>query len=225
MRPEVCPRFPFLTFRQWSLAMTAASRARDTALINGILGIGRRCCVVAVLGAMCGCNPFQTGEPESPTGALIQYPSPSSTDNVLAILSLSVRAKDSRAFLDRLTADFRFLPDPVQIQGPDFRTFPVEWGTVQEEMALAVLFSNSDSVTVDWSSVFTQHRVEGASVGATYRVNVFSRTSLTASYTGRVEIVMTQVAGSWAVREWRDYVVSGESNTWGLLRARLLGSG
>ncbi len=204
--------------------MTAASHARNTT-IQRILGIARRCCVVGVLGSMCGCNPFQTGEPESPTGALIQYPSPSTTDNVLAILSFSMRAKDSRAFLDRLTADFRFLPDPVQIQGPDFRTFPAEWGTVQEEMALAVLFSNSDSVTVDWSSVFTQHRVEGASVGATYRVNVFSRTSLTASYTGRVEIVMTQEAGSWAVREWRDYVVSGESNTWGLLRARLLGSG
>lgn len=189
-----------------------------------------RCAAVAlstVLAAMLGaCNPFRTGEPESPTGVHVEYPPATTTDNVLTILSMAMRAEDNRAFLDRLAPTFRFQPDPVQTQDTDFRLFPADWGPAQEEVSLAVLFSNSDSTVAVWSSVFTQTRVDGALVNALYRVDVYARgASAPVTYAGRAEFLMAQEAGSWEISQWRDNVESGNPSTWGLLRARLLGSG
>jgi hypothetical protein len=138
---------------------------------------------------------------------------------------MALNGKDNRAYLDRLTSDFRFLPDPVQLQGDEFRTFPADWRLSIEEFALAGLFRNSDSVKVVWRSIFTQYRVNEAVVTADYDITVHVHSSPIRSFTGRAEFTMVQDAGFWRISEWRDFVESGNPNSWGLLRAQLLGSG
>jgi len=179
----------------------------------------------ALLIVLHGCNPFRTGTPEQPGGQLINYPQPTTTDNVLRILALSLGAKDNRAYLERLASDFAFSPDPVQRQSDNFRNFPAAWGYEHEEIFLAGLFSNADSIAVEWHNVLTQPQGEGATVTAFYDLTIWSQAQPETHYRGRAEFSMVQVAGIWNIRTWNDVVEGEYTTTWGLLRARLLATG
>ena len=171
------------------------------------------------------CNPFQTGTPESPIGALIPYPQPTSTDSVLKIIALALHAKDSPAYMDRLAEDFVFIPDPVQRESEEFRNFPERWDRAHEEVFLAGLLSNADSLVLEWHDVLTQPQAEGAFVTAIYDLTIWPRAQPAAHYHGRADLFMQQRAGVWNIQRWNDVVLEGITTTWGLLRAKLLATG
>lgn len=181
-------------------------------------------CILAV--AIAGCkNPFATGTPESPDGGLVNYPQPTSLENVLEILSLALQAEDNPAYLERLGESFRFIPDAVQLASPAFRNFPEEWTGDYEEVFLAGLLSNADSVFVVWENILSLPAGETSTTTADYELVVVTQTGDRTEYRGRVEITARQNAGVWNIEEWRDVLVSGYANTWGLLRAMLLAAG
>lgn len=175
--------------------------------------------------AVTACNPFKTGTPETPTGSEVDYPPPTTTDNVLTIIGLALGAQDNRAYLERLAADFVFRPDPVQLPTTEFRNFPANWSRDHEEVFLAALFSNVDSVAVEWRDVLTQPQGTGADVTARYSLTAFRTGQPETRYSGEAHLSMEQVAGVWNIRRWDDLVVSGASETWGLLRARFIATG
>ncbi|HDS74881.1 MAG TPA: hypothetical protein ENN56_04990 [Firmicutes bacterium] len=155
----------------------------------------------------------------------MNYPQPTSVENVLEILSLALKAEDNPAYLERLSESFQFVPDPVQLASPAFRNFPTEWTIDHEEAFLAGLLSNADSVLVAWQSVFTLLEGETATATATYELRVVTQVSEITMYRGQAEIVARQTAGVWNIETWRDVQVGGYTNTWGLLRAMLLAAG
>ncbi len=167
------------------------------------------------------CNPFRTGAPENPEGPQIDYPPPTTTDNVLKILAMALGAKDNRAYLERLSVDFAFRPDPVQLPTAEFQKFPSTWSRDQEAFFLAALFSNLDSVAVEWQDILTQPQGTGAEVTARYTLTAFRTGQSETRYTGQARFFMEQVAGVWNVRGWDDVVLSNVSQTWGLLRAQV----
>ncbi len=173
-----------------------------------------------------GCNnPFATGTPEPPRGGLVNYPQPTSLENVLEILSLALQAEDNPAYLERLSESFRFVPDAVQLASPAFRNFPAEWTGDHEEMFLAGLLSNADSVYVTWENILALPAGETSTATADYELTVVTLTGGRTEYRGRAEITARQTAGVWTIETWRDVLVSGYENTWGLLRAMLLAAG
>jgi hypothetical protein len=178
------------------------------------------------LGLLTACtNPFATGDPKVPGGPQVDYPQPTSPENVLEILSLALGAGGNPTYVERLAEEFRFEPDPVQMARQEFSGFPAEWTKAEESTFLAGLQSNADSVSIVWTNVFTLLVSEGSDVTADYEVYVRGRTGTETVYRGRAEMVMRQVAGDWIVSVWQDVVMNEETTTWGLLRAQLLASG
>ena len=169
------------------------------------------------------CNPFKTGTPEPPDHGTVVYPQPTTPDNVLEIIALSMSAKDRPAYMDRLTPDFIFTPDPLQLDSDEFRNFPAHWGVVEEETYLSGLMSNADSLQVVWTEVISQAGVSGYSVTALYTL-VAKTAGSDQRYDGKADFVMNETAGILYIRAWNDVVVSG-STTWGTLRASFLATG
>ena len=184
----------------------------------------RRWVVVALAGSLTGCNPFQTGTPDDP-GDFITYPQPTSADNVLEIIALAMRSRDNLAYLERLTTDFVFHADKLQSQSAAFQSFPEPWTKSHEEFFLSALFSNADSVIVDWRNAAVQLRGDDADVTVDYSVSVWGREQPPTLYEGRSVIIMRQVAGIWYIHEWSDSAPTNVTSTWGLLRARFLAAG
>jgi hypothetical protein len=181
-------------------------------------------CVTVV--TVFGCNnPFATGTPEPPGGGLVNYPQPTSLENVLEILALALQAEDNPAYLERLSDSFRFIPDAVQLASPAFRNFPAEWTGDHEEAFLAGLLSNADSVFVTWENILALPAGETSTATADYELTVVTQSGERTEYRGQVEITARQTAGVWNIETWRDVLVSGYENTWGLLRAMLLATG
>ncbi len=176
------------------------------------------------LGTACT-NPFATGTPETPQGSLVEYPQPTSPENVLRTLELALAARDNPAYLERIASTFEFVPDPVQSQEDSFTSFPDIWTREHEEVFLAGLLSNTDSLGLAWTDILTAPESGGTSVEADYELRVWMRGGDIARYAGRANMRMSQSAGLWSVETWHDVVVGSEAATWGLLRAMLVGSG
>jgi hypothetical protein len=188
------------------------------------LHITRVSIALAFTVAIAGCNPFQTGTPEAPSGTSIIYPQPTNPDNVLEIIALAMNAGDKPAYAERLATGFRFHPDPVQLDGNDFRNFPTNWGVVEEEAYLAGLMSNTDSLNVIWTEVLSQPGTTSYNVTALYSLT-FHAGGTVERFDGKAEFVMIETAGILYVSTWRDIVVGGNANTWGALRAQFLATG
>jgi len=179
---------------------------------------------VVTAAAVASCNPFGTGTPDPPAGVVI-YPPPTSPENVLATLALALGAKDNLTYLERLTEDFLFRPDPVQAQGDAFRNLPARWGIEQERAFLAALMANADSLALIWQGVLVQPQGDGARVTANYELTVWARAGPVSRYTGQADLLMRQTAGIWSILSWDDVVREGMTATWGLLRADILATG
>ena len=187
-------------------------------------GISRRIAVVLLAVVTAGCNPFQTGMPDPPAGTTVNYPQPTTVDNVLSIIRLSLQTKDTPAYTERLGDTFVFVPDPVQLGSNEFASFPEIWSAVHEEAFLTGLFSNADSLSLTWSDVLTQSVGTEHHVTASYELRVWISSSPTA-YVGNAEITMAEISGILYISRWRDAALSGNVQTMGLLRARLLAAG
>jgi hypothetical protein len=180
----------------------------------------------ALIAASSGCtNPFSTGDPEFPEGDLVNYPQPTSAENVLATLVLALGAQDKPAYMERIGTEFRFYPDPVQLQSQEFNNFPADWTPIEEETFIASLLGYAGSVTLVWSNTSTRLEGTGAVISTDYLLDVVSPNSEIIHYSGRADLTMMQDAGIWYVESWRDVLTNSVSTTWGLLRAQLLTAG
>ncbi len=189
--------------------------------------MGRRCTTILLtllLGTLHGCDVFRTGTPESP-GNVAAYPQATSTDNVLEIIAIATTHKDNLAYLERLTDDFVFLPDDLQRESDAFRTFPDPWEKRQEDSFLGALFSNIDSLGVEWAGAVAQFTGDDAEVAADYTLTAWKTAQPATIYRGQTVMAMRQVAGNWYIHTWSDVALANTTSTWGLLRAQLLAGG
>ena len=180
--------------------------------------------VLSLVLGLIACDVFETGTPENPA-SFIAYPQPTSTDNVLQTIALASQAQDNLAYLERLTGDFVFNPDNLQRQSDAFRTFPDPWGRTHEEFFLRGLFSNVDSLHVNWDDAAAQFHGDEADVTVDYVVTTWGRIQERVEYRGRAIMTMRQVAGIWYIHTWNDRAPANSTITWGLLRAQLLAAG
>jgi hypothetical protein len=182
--------------------------------------------LIVLLLLVFGCrNPFATREPEPPTGEQLPLLEPTSAENVLKNLEISCEHMSINNYMDTLSEDFLFLPDPS-----DSDRFPgvfsQPWGREEESIFCQRLFDKEMTTLISFSSSVDSNAtvIEGdpeSGPECHYRYDYdigLIRTGAPSRVKGSAEFSLRcDQQGNWIIFHWEDEKT--DSHTWGELRA------
>ncbi len=181
--------------------------------------------LIVLLLLVSGCrNPFSTREPEPPTGEQLPLVEPTSAENVLRNLEISCEYMSINDYMNTLSEDFLFLPDPSdRNRFPE--VFSQPWDRQREfefcrrlfnkEMTSLISFSSS----VDSNVTVIEETPSSAHYRYDYHITLIHHTDAPRSVRGRAEFYLRcDQLGNWTIFRWEDEKT--DLHSWGELRAR-----
>ncbi|MCK4417959.1 MAG: hypothetical protein KAV99_07300 [Candidatus Latescibacteria bacterium] len=180
--------------------------------------------LIVLLLLVFGCrNPFATREPEPPTGEQLPLLEPTSAENVLKNLEISCEHMSINNYMDTLSEDFLFLPDPSDSDRfPD--VFSEPWGREEESIFCQKLFDKemttliSFSSSVDSNATVIEETADFVHYRYDYHIALIHHTDAPRSVKGSAEFSLRcDQQGNWIIFHWEDEKT--DSHTWGELRA------
>ncbi len=175
-------------------------------------------------------NPFATRSADPPSVRRGTWEEPIFYDHVLHNLESSYNEQIIGNFIDSISEDFLFIPDPVDdAQNPEiFR----EWGFEQESDVTRSIFSSGTGRFIDLTLVDTTMAVTFYPAGDTVRTEMIydltvaqDRVSAPRHMVGRAVLYVSEGQGGiWKIYRWEDSKADfPDSSSWGELKAAFAG--
>ncbi len=166
---------------------------------------------------------FETRTPDPPGtgGTSIVLDSP---EQVFEAMRISLSSLREAEYERALSQDFVFSPllDDSLDQNFIGTTVFVGWDKQVELDVLAVLLSESNPITVDWTPSIEINSTDFVRYRAGYTLTVPSRVSgQTTRYGGSAQIDVLNEGGNWRIVRWEDRSATDSTSTWGFLRGTL----
>ncbi|RKY69711.1 MAG: hypothetical protein DRQ02_00055 [Candidatus Latescibacterota bacterium] len=191
-----------------------------------VIGRHSRVAIVLLL-LVSGCrNPFSTREPEPPTGKQLPLLEPTSAENVLRNLEVCCEYMSINDYMNTLSQDFLFLPDPS-----DNERFPEvfcrSWDRQSEFEFCRRLFDKEITSLISFCSSVDSNAtvIEETTESVHYRYDYYiiliyrQHTEAPQSVKGRAELYLRcDRQGNWTIFRWEDEKT--DSHSWGELKGR-----
>jgi len=185
---------------------------------------------IFVLVAISGCpNPFATRTPEIPEvgGKRLPMLDPSSALNVLSNLKIAYQGLSPLDYLDTLSEDFVFVPDPRDAEVfPDVYTPEEPWDKARESLFAGNLLSDNVTESI-WFRKWPPELMEldeeekKETYEYQYDISLVHGRDAPSRIRGTGYIFLRERDdGTWAIYRWEDEKTDQVVGTWGELRAR-----
>ena len=186
-------------------------------------------CIFVLLGIFGCLNPFATRTPESPEagGKRIPMLDPSSAMNVLNNVKIAYQGLSPLEYMDALSEDFVFVPDPSDegvfsdVYAPD-----MPWDRDRESLFAANLLSDNITESIrlrEWPPELMEMSEEEKkeTYEYDYDVSLVHDRDAPRRIRGTGYIFLREREdGTWAIYRWEDEKTDQVVGTWGELRAK-----
>ena len=216
------PRSPILDFR-----VSGRYEGLDVFLVctNSESEIERRYAMGKFLPILfflaCRINPFYTREPEPPQGGRLNLFSRTVPRNVVRNLELTWEKFSPADYMECLSEDFRFSPDPSDSSKFE-EVFAEPWGRTREEAFARRLLDENVTTSLDLSLSleYEEDRGDEHYFEYTYVIKLQHSRDAPGYIEGKMHLVLRRDAsGNWSIVLWKDEK-TGDAPTTGELRAK-----
>ncbi len=175
------------------------------------------------------CGVFDTRDPNPPEGG-DQTPQQRQTEPEAVFFNFSsaLAYQDQLLYEETLRENFEFVFDEVdrsyfETQGGG-DVFD-DWGVDAELSAIRLIFSESESLTVNFDVETTQESPDSALIRLDYRFRQRISGEEVVTYKGFADIHMRNDSGLWSIDRWEDKETSSVYFTWGRLKGNTVVGG
>lgn len=169
----------------------------------------------------CRINPFYTRTPEPPEGRRLNLLSPTVARNVVSNLKLTWEGLSPVDYMECLSEDFRFSPDPSDSTKFE-EVFSEPWDRAREEtFARRFLDKNTiSSLSLSLKKEYEEDRGDEYYFEYSYILQIQHSLDLPGYMEGRMHLTLKRdTSGNWSIVLWKDEKTS-DTPTVGELRAR-----